>query len=536
MNPQELGLLINALRNKDHGFFLVEVDGVGTLNDLLLKLKIAAGQAGKKTAALDFSALKKGETVADFINSHLDELKGVQAVFLSNFSSPLATSDELSQIFRLLNQTREFLERLQKNWIFLLTPDELKAFQAHARDLFSWTPQRFVLHGSIESPRDFSQSLRMEEKTRFLGDKDRDYLQSLISLYEEQLRDAPDDEAYRIRNIVIPLADLYEENDQHDKELPLRREIVAFSRKSGEREELAEGLNNLGITYTNLLAGDRGSNLQQAIAALHEALTVYTKESYPVQYAMLQNNLGAAYSNLLAGNRDKNLRQAITAYQEALNIFTKEAFPVDYAMTQNNLGTAYADLPTGDRGKNLRLAIAAYQEALSICTKEALPVDYARTQNNLGNAFAQLPAGNRSKNLQQAIAAYQEALSIRTKEAFPFDYATTQYNLGTAYTQLPAGDRSRNLQRAIAAFQEALSIQTKKVFPHGYALTQYNLGNAYVELPTGDRSKNLRQAIEALRKARSVFTYKNYPEQNKDVIEKLMQTEQSLQKIETASQ
>lgn len=281
MNPQELGLLINALRNKDHGFFLVEVDGAGTLDDLLLKLKIAAGQARKMTATLDFSTLKKGETVADFINSHLDELKDVQAVFLSNFSSPLTTSDELSQIFRLLNQTREFLERLQKNWIFLLTPDEHKAFQAHARDLFSWTPHRFVLHGSIESPRDFSHSLRMEEKTRFHGDKDRDYLQSLIALYEEQLRDAPDDEVYRVRNIVIPLADLYEENDQHDKELPLRLEIVAFLRKSGEREELAEGLNNLGISYRKLPTGDRAQNFRQAIAAFRKALNIFTAKKFP---------------------------------------------------------------------------------------------------------------------------------------------------------------------------------------------------------------------------------------------------------------
>ena len=39
MKSKELGLLINALNNKDSGFYLVEAPDNTTLDDLMLKIK-----------------------------------------------------------------------------------------------------------------------------------------------------------------------------------------------------------------------------------------------------------------------------------------------------------------------------------------------------------------------------------------------------------------------------------------------------------------------------------------------------------------
>ena len=77
-----------------------------------------------------------------------------------------------------------------------------------------------------------------------------------------------------------------------------------------------------------------------------------------------QNNLGNAYSDLPTGDRGANLQQAIACYQAALRVYTEREFPVDWAMTQNNLGAAYSDLPTGDRGANLQQAISCYEAAI----------------------------------------------------------------------------------------------------------------------------------------------------------------------------
>jgi hypothetical protein len=56
---------------------------------------------------------------------------------------------------------------------------------------------------------------------------------------------------------------------------------------------------------------------------------------------MTQNNLGNAYCDL-AGVRDPevNLERAIKAYEEALTVYTKQAFPVNYVKVSNNLSRA----------------------------------------------------------------------------------------------------------------------------------------------------------------------------------------------------
>jgi len=126
--------------------------------------------------------------------------------------------------------------------------------------------------------------------------------------------------------------------------------------------------------------------------------------------ASSQINLGNVYADLPTGDRGVNLQRAIACYEAALRVYTEQDFPVEWARTQNNLGVAYRDLPTGDRGVNLQRAIACYEAALRVYTEQDFPVDWARTQNNLGNVYADLPTGDRGVNLQRAIACYEAAV------------------------------------------------------------------------------------------------------------------------------
>jgi len=128
---------------------------------------------------------------------------------------------------------------------------------------------------------------------------------------------------------------------------------------------------SLGNAYYNLPTGDRGANLACALECYREALTTYTPETTPFQYATTQNNLGIVYADLLTADHGANLARAIECYQEALRFRTPEAAPLDYAMTQNNLGNAYSRLLTGDQGANLARAIGCYGKALTIYTPEA---------------------------------------------------------------------------------------------------------------------------------------------------------------------
>ncbi|MFM6004258.1 MAG: hypothetical protein ACKPB7_13450, partial [Sphaerospermopsis kisseleviana] len=119
---------------------------------------------------------------------------------------------------------------------------------------------------------------------------------------------------------------------------------------------------------------------------------------------MTQNNLGNAYKNRIKGDRGENIEQAIAAYNLALDVYTRAAFPQDWAMTQNNLGSAYKNRIKGDRGENIELAIKYYENALEIRTPESLPINCLQTGNNLGDL------GFQEGNWQLAIRGYEIAI------------------------------------------------------------------------------------------------------------------------------
>ncbi|WP_293018327.1 tetratricopeptide repeat protein [Moorena sp. SIO3I8] len=114
------------------------------------------------------------------------------------------------------------------------------------------------------------------------------------------------------------------------------------------------------------------------------------------------------FSNLIAqfplGDKGSNSSIALTGYEVALTVFTREAFPYNWASTQNNLGNAYSDRIEGEKAQNLEVAIACYQLALEVRTRDKFPIDWAMTQNNLGSAYAQRITAPKAQNLEDAFA------------------------------------------------------------------------------------------------------------------------------------
>ncbi|MBD2601263.1 DUF3110 domain-containing protein [Microcystis viridis] len=143
---------------------------------------------------------------------------------------------------------------------------------------------------------------------------------------------------------------------------------------------------------------------------------------------------------------------AITGYEIALTIFTFEAFPQDWAMTQNNLANAYCDRIRGEKAENLERAIAAYQEALKVYTFDEFPQQWSDTQNNLAIAYRNRIRGDKAENLERSIAAYQESLKVRTFDAFPKAYL----NLINQLLSCNDGDEPRIMQENQELLDEGL--------------------------------------------------------------------------------
>jgi CHAT domain-containing protein len=270
--------------------------------------------------------------------------------------------------------------------------------------------------------------------------------------------------------------------------------------------------NNLANAYSNRIRGEKAENLEQAIAAYTEALKVYTYDAFPQSWAATQNNLANAYSDRIRGEKAENLEQAIAACTEALKVYTYDAFPQDWAMIQNSLAIAYYDRIRGEKAENLENVIVAFTEALKVYTYDAFPQQWAMTQNNLALAYRNRIRGEKAENLENAIAAYTEALKVRTYDAFPQDWAMTQNNLASAYLYRIRGEKAENLENAITACTEALKVYTYDAFPQDWAATQNNLAIAYYDRIRGEKAENLENAIVACTEALKVRTYDAFPQ------------------------
>ena len=102
-------------------------------------------------------------------------------------------------------------------------------------------------------------------------------------------------------------------------------------------------------------AGDRKENLEQAIAALEDALSVLTREANPHEWAAAQMKLGMAYREHLAGNRSENRERAIAAFENALFVWTRERNPEEVTAARANLEAACGTASASGRKAALRL-------------------------------------------------------------------------------------------------------------------------------------------------------------------------------------
>ncbi|MEH2030772.1 MAG: tetratricopeptide repeat protein [Nostoc sp.] len=97
-------------------------------------------------------------------------------------------------------------------------------------------------------------------------------------------------------------------------------------------EDLAGLKNNLGNVYRDLAKEEGTNNLEQVFYYFNQALEVYSCESYPLDWAMVQNNLAFTYY------QQGNINQAFACFRLSLKICTPTAFPTDCLQYGGNFG------------------------------------------------------------------------------------------------------------------------------------------------------------------------------------------------------
>jgi tetratricopeptide (TPR) repeat protein len=273
--------------------------------------------------------------------------------------------------------------------------------------------------------------------------------------------------------------------------------------------------------------------IDEAIAALRAAQTLYARDLMSDKWAEVESKLGAAFGMIAWRTRDPAAADAaLASYRAALEETPRDKAPLAWAKTQLRICNMLCDrgVARGDAGEieagisacraalteltrerdawnwarakddlgralfdvwvlkgddaRAEEAIASFRDALGERTEARAPLAWASTQMSLANVLSRL--GRQRKDaqmLKDAIAAYRGALKHAPRAQAPLDWALRQHNLGNALSGLGelSGD-ARLLGEAIAAYRESLGERTRERVPHDWAMTHHNLGNAHLRL------------------------------------------------------
>jgi CHAT domain-containing protein/tetratricopeptide (TPR) repeat protein len=233
------------------------------------------------------------------------------------------------------------------------------------------------------------------------------------------------------------------------------------------REALDASAEDRGLQWAsaaaNLSIALRSSgDVEAAIPLMRGILERTAAGEFWTAWAGAQNNLGTALLDRVEGDRDENVQQAIEAYDSARRVWTREAFPVEWALTTARLANAYERTPTGAEHARDLLA-----EAVELIPRGERPVAWARLTNMLAGHEPPAVAERR----------YRAAAEVLTEADHPHEWASIQSNLGNLYSRTAVGERAQeHLAAAASCYRAALDARPASDSPLEWAGTAAALG------------------------------------------------------------
>jgi hypothetical protein len=121
-----------------------------------------------------------------------------------------------------------------------------------------------------------------------------------------------------------------------------------------------------------------------AINTFQNALKVFKRDTHPQKFADIHHNLALIYSEIQVSEMEKAIWTAFCAssFKDALTIYTKEQFPYQNAMISHNYATALMGFPEAKLHNNLDKASGLFDNALSTRTAKDYPFERALTLLN----------------------------------------------------------------------------------------------------------------------------------------------------------
>jgi tetratricopeptide (TPR) repeat protein len=216
----------------------------------------------------------------------------------------------------------------------------------------------------------------------------------------------------------LPVSSQAERERNYKKAFACYKKALAVGKDSLTPDQKAKLQLNLANAYLDLPAAtaqERSQNVQNAISCFLSALETHDKQRCPLDFGAAQIGLGGAYCDYselptaTKQERQNALEKAVDCFNEALDIYDKKGYPVEYATIQGNLAAAFMRWPADsheERVQAVQRAVGACQAALEVVHRNH-PEVFACTAATLGSALSVLGNANAHYWLNEAYALRQ---------------------------------------------------------------------------------------------------------------------------------
>ena len=281
-------------------------------------------------------------------------------------------------------------------------------------------------------------------------------------------------------------------------------DALAVGERQGNLEMWAEAANNLGIVMMRRPDGDRTANLARARQLFERVGEITFAGGNLSRWAAVQNNLGTVLKETPTGDRDELIDLSCRAYERALTVWTRQAHPLEWALTTARLADAESRRADADRAK----VAALYQAALDGLDADSQPLAWARTANHYAWTITDQgrtdpPAteprdraaedhAREASSLREAIGIYGQVIEVFEARDSRFDAASAEHNRAIAAWRLAALSADPAwFDVARRGFERARELRLADEVPRDWATTTMMLGELEAAIGRGSVAEPL---------------------------------------------
>jgi tetratricopeptide (TPR) repeat protein len=248
---------------------------------------------------------------------------------------------------------------------------------------------------------------------------------------------------YALGNALQSLGDRAQDTKSYSKAAAsYEQALQVFGRDSAPAEWLLT-TKHYALTLQNWGERETGpEHLTAAVAQWQAALAATPLADSPQEFGRLNFNLGLCLENLDDRGQAGAMDGSIAAFRAALTGYTRQQSPADWADTQLRLGFALHAQASKIDGETEELdqAITAYEAAQEIKTKAGDPFGWAELENYIGSARGLIGVRSNDKaTLQQGrddIAAAWEVYKSRD-DSYDADFKQRLSQFDAAIASMP---------------------------------------------------------------------------------------------------